>query len=341
MFYVFHGEDEFSRSEELASLRFRLAEADRAMAQLNTTVLDGRQVTLGELCHACDTVPFMADRRMIIVHGLLSRLDPTRVARGQETVEEEQPAWKRDFWEGLSAYLPTLPPFARLIFVESRTLSASHPIFRLARTEGEKKRAFVRLFRLPKDQDLPPWIRQRARDHGGKINRGAASLLAALVGSDLRSLDQEIDKLVLHADGRPVNTEDVRTLVSRARDANIFELVDSVGSRQTEHALRLLHGLLDDGEAPLYLLAMLARQVRILIQVSELRDQGLSQQEIASRLKLHPYVVEKGLAQARNFEMSQLEAAHQRLVETDWAIKTGRADGVLALDLLVTQLSRS
>jgi DNA polymerase-3 subunit delta len=311
------------------------------MAQLNTTVLDGRQVTLGELCHACDTVPFMADRRMIIVHGLLSRLDPTRGARGQETGEEEQPAWKRDFWEGLSAYLPTLPPFARLIFVESRTLSASHPIFRLVRTEGEKKRAFVRLFRLPKDQDLPPWIRQRARDHGGKINRGAASLLAALVGSDLRSLDQEIDKLVLHADGRPVNTEDVRTLVSRARDANIFELVDSVGSRQTEHALRLLHGLLDDGEAPLYLLAMLARQVRILIQVSELRDQGLSQQEIASRLKLHPYVVEKGLAQARNFEMSQLEAAHQRLVETDWAIKTGRADGVLALDLLVTQLSRS
>jgi DNA polymerase-3 subunit delta len=278
---------------------------------------------------------------MIIVHGLLSRLDPTRGARGQETSGEEQPDWKRDFLAGLSAYLPNLPPFARLIFVETRTLPASHPILRLAKTEGEEERAFVRQFRLPKDRDLPPWIRQRALDHGGNISREAASLLAALVGSDLRSLDQEIDKLLLYADGRPVDAEDVRTLVSRARDTNIFALVDSVGRRQTDRALRLLHGLLDDGEAPLYLLAMLARQVRILIQVSELRDEGLSQHEIASRLKLHPYVVEKGLAQARNFEMSQLEAAHQRLVETDWAIKTGKTEDVLALDLLVMELSRS
>jgi DNA polymerase-3 subunit delta len=112
-----------------------------------------------------------------------------------------------------------------------------------------------------------------------------------------------------------------------------------VARRQTGRALQLLHRLLDDGEAPLYLLAMLARQVRILILISELSTQGLNEQEMAKRLKLHPYVVKKGVPQARNFSMAQLEAAHQHLVETDWAIKTGQMEDVLALDTLVVTLT--
>jgi DNA polymerase-3 subunit delta len=79
--------------------------------------------------------------------------------------------------------------------------------------------------------------------------------------------------------------------------------------------------------------------VRILIQVGELRQQGLSAQEMAAELRLHPFVVEKGLDQARNFDLAQLEAAHRRLVETDWSIKTGTIEEVLALDLLVVDLA--
>jgi DNA polymerase-3 subunit delta len=341
VFYIFHGEDEFSRAEELARLRGKLAGGDRAMADLNTMVLDGGRVTLGELRHACDSIPFMADRRLVIVQGLLSRLALGRRTRGQQAPEDEEPAWKRTFLNDLGAYLPALPPTTRLIFVETQTLRDSHPLLKLARIEGEKKRAFVKAFKLPKDRNLPGWVRRRVRDKGGGISHDASDLLATLVGRDLRLLDQEIEKLLIYADGRPVNTDDVRTLVSRARETSIFDLVDSVGRRQTDRALRLLHRLLDDGEAPLYLLAMLARQVRILIQVSELREQGLTQKEIAARLKLHPYVVEKGLAQALNFDTGQLEAAHRRLVETDWSIKTGKTEDVLALDMLVVDLSRS
>jgi len=165
------------------------------------------------------------------------------------------------------------------------------------------------------------------------------TLLAALVGNDLRLLDQEIEKLLLYAEGRQVTSQDVQTLVSLARQASIFELVDCVGRRQTDRALHLLHRLLEEGEAPLYLLTMLARQVRILIQVSELRSQGVPPAQVAGRLKLHVYVAEKALAQAQNFSPAQLEAAHQRLVETDWAIKTGKCDEVLALDLLIVGLT--
>lgn len=340
MFYIFHGEDEFGQAEELAGLRGKLAAGDPVMADLNTSILDGSHLTLDELRQVCDSIPFMAERRLGIVHGLLSRLAPGRKAKGQEPVQDEEPAWKRSFLRDLAEYLPALPPTTRLIFVEDKALSASHPILLLAKAEGKKQKAYTKLFERPKDSELSGWIERRARSKGGAISREAVVALAALVGSDLRLLDQEIEKLLLYADGRQVTTEDVQALVSRARETSMFDLVDCVGRRQADRALRLLHRLLDEGEAPLYVLAMLARQIRILIQVSELRAKGLSQQQMADRLKLHPYVVEKGLAQARNFDMAQLEAAHQRVVNTDWSIKTGRTDEILALDLLVTDLIR-
>ena len=341
MFYIFHGEEEFGLSEEVAKLRARLAKGDEAMAQLNTTILDGQSVTLGELRHACDSIPFMSERRLVIVHGLLGRLASRDRAQRQEASTREEPTSKGDFVKDLAAYLPDLPPTTRLVFVEAQTLKPSHPILKVAEAERKHRRAFVRHFPEPKYNDLPGWIQRRARDKGGDIDLEATKLLSAQVGRDLRLLDQEIEKLLLYADGRQVTVDDVRSLVSRAREASIFDLVDCVGRRETDQALRLLHRMLEDEAEPLYLLAMLARQVRILIQVSDLGTQHLTATEMASRLKLHPYVVEKGIAQARNFDMAQLEAAHQELVETDWKIKTGDLEPVLALDRLVVTLTRS
>jgi DNA polymerase III subunit delta len=333
VFYVFHGEDEFSRAEELARLRARMAGGDQAMAELNTSLLDGSRVTMAELRHVCDTIPFLADRRLVIVRGLL-----TRLAKG--STQEEESGGRQRFVGQLLDYLPGLPDTTRLIFLEDVALPASHPILKLAIAEERGKRGFARRFDLPKEWEVPRWIQERASAKGGRMEREAADLLAALVGPDLRLLDQEIEKLTLHAGESAVSADDVRILVSRARETSIFDLVDCVGHRETGRALRLLHALLEDGLAPLYLLSMLARQIRILIQVSELRQQGLAQPDIVSRLKLHSYVIDKGLAQAAGFTLDQLQAAHRRLIEADWTIKTGQVPEVLALDLLVVDLTR-
>jgi DNA polymerase-3 subunit delta len=338
VFYVLHGDDAFSLDEELAGLRAKLAGGDPVMGDLNTTTFDGARLTLGELRHATDAIPFMAERRLVIVHGLLTRLAPGGRSRRGGSAAEASGA-KGEFLEQLAEYLPHLPDTTRLVFVEAETLSDSHPILEVAREEKKHHRAWIRLYRLPRERELPRWIRQRAEEKGGTISSEAVSLLAALVGADLRLLDQEIEKLLLYADGRQVTSDDVQALVSHARETSIFDLVDCVGRRQTDRALQLLHRLLEDGEPALYLLAMLARQIRILIQVAELQERGLTPKEVARRLKLHPYVVEKGLAQARNFDLAQLESAHERLVKTDWAIKTGEAEEVLALDMLVVALT--
>jgi DNA polymerase-3 subunit delta len=341
VFYVLHGEEPFGQSEALADLRRKMGETNPATGDLNTTVLDGRKLEFGELRHVCDSMPFMADRRLVIVHDLLARLKATRRRQGASGDGEGEPAWKREFLDQLAAYLPQLPETTFLVFVEEESLPASHPILKVAKAEG-KARAHVHDYKPPKDWALPGWIQERAASKKGSLSTKAIELLVVLIGPDLRLLDLEIDKLLLYADGRQVTSEDVLALVSRAREANIFDLVDCVGRRETDRALRLLHRFLaDDPSAALYLLAMLARQIRILIQVSELQSEFRGKDEIVHRLKLHPYVVEKAMAQARNFGMSQLEAAHQRLVQTDWAIKTGEQEADLALDMLIVDLARA
>ncbi len=340
MFYIFHGENQFDLEEKLAAMRAKMAGGDAAMADLNTTILEGSRLDFGELRHVCDSIPFLSDRRLVIVHGLLARLAPRARNQDEDAPSEGEPGWKTRFLKELAGYLPQLPPTTRLFFVEREVLHHSHPVLAVAKEQGKHKQGFVELFDLPKESDLPRWIQARVRAGGGQMSSEATGLLADLVGTDLRLLELEIDKLLLYAGGRQVTTDDVHLLVSSAREANIFDLVDCVGRRETGRALRLLHRLLDDGEAALYLLAMLARQIRILIQVREAQTRSDDHREIARALKLHPFVVQKVLVQARNFDLDQLEAAHERVVQTDWAIKSGRSDEILALDMLVVALTR-
>lgn len=331
MFYLFHGEDEFSRSETLVALKEKMG--DPGLAELNITIFDGSKVTLSELQHACDSVPFMADRRLVIVEGLLTRLEP----KGEERVLS---AWQKEYLEGLTQYLKRLPETTRLVFVEDKAISKNNPVHRLALAD---EGGHVKEFKPPQKEKLSRWIEERVRKKGGRINSAAVEELAAFVGPPLplRLLDQEIEKLVTYVDGaRPISEDDVRLLVSYVQEANIFEMVDALGQRDTQRAARLLHQLLDEGEHPLALLGMIVRQFRILIQVKELTERGLSQQKMASQLRLHPFVVKKAMRQAMNFSMEQLEAIYRQLLETDVAIKTGQMDEVLALDMLVVGVSR-
>ncbi len=328
MFYLFHGEDEFSRSETLADFKKKMG--DPGLVELNTIVFDGSKVTLGELQHACDSVPFMADRRLVIVEGLLTRLEP----RGRERARS---AWQKEYLEKLTQYLKHLPETTRLVFVEDKSIGKSNPVHRLALAD---ERGHVKGFEPPQKRGLNHWIEERVKEKGGQINPAAVETLAAFVGNDLRLLDQEIEKLVTYVDGaRPISEDDVRLLVSYVREANVFEMVDALGQRNGQRAAKLLHQLLDDGEHPLRLLGMIIRQFRIMIQVKELSGQGVSQRDIAARLRLHPFVVKKTVRQAMNFSMKQLEAIYRKLLDTDVAIKTGQMNEVLALDMLVVGLT--
>lgn len=324
MYYIFHGDDEFNRSEAVSALKAKLG--DSAMADINTTLLDGRSLTMPELIHSCDAIPFMGERRLIIVENLLQRFDPRKGGRSEAD---------QQLVEALRSYLPQLPETTRLILVESKALHGNNPILKQA---PKDEQGYVREFKAPRHGAVGRWISQRVVEKGGNIQSGAVMLLSAYGGEELRLLDQEIEKLLTYAGDRPITEADVHQLVPAAAESNIFAMVDALGQRDGQQAITRLHELMEAGESPIYLLYMITRQFRIITQVKELAGQGLHQAAIQSRLGLHRFVAQKALAQARNFSLGQLSNIYRKILETDEAIKTGRLQPELALDILVAEL---
>jgi len=199
----------------------------------------------------------------------------------------------------------------------------------------------VREFPPLPEGSLERWIEGRVRGKGGQIESSATKELVSFVGNRLRLLDQELDKLLTYVDGaRPISLENVHLLVSYVREKRVFQMVDSLGKREVGEALNLLQELLEAGEHPTFLLFMIARQCRIMMEVKELSQRGASPAELRARLKLPQFVIEKALKQAAPFPLRQLEDIHRELLETDLAIKTSRIEPSLALEMLIVKLGQ-
>jgi DNA polymerase-3 subunit delta len=348
MFYIFHGEDELARSDLVAEFKAKIGDA--TTRDLNVTVLDGRKVTLAELIHRADSIPFLADKRLVIVEGLLTRLASSR--RGQDREEGEPSGASREFVKGLRDYLPHVPESTRLVFVEPRGLSASNAILKLAL---ETDRRTVKELPLPAKEGMTGWVQKRAKLHGGEFAPQAAMALVTAVGYDpkpsdrdrtseqgnnLRLLDSEIQKLLTYVNwARPVKPEDVHLMVADAQQGDLFGMIDALAEGNGRKALVELHRLIERGKSPLELFGMIVRQFRLMLEVKELSEHNVPAPEIAERLALHPFVVGKTGRQAQAFSMEQLERIYRRLQELDAQIKTGQVEDVAALDLLVAGLT--
>lgn len=315
MFYLFHGQDTYSQRERLAALLSK--EGDPEMLSLNTTRLDNK-ITFSELQAACDAMPFLSRVRVVLVQDLFSAIPD------------------KAFMEKLEAYLPRLPQSTRLIFLESQNLPDNHRIIRLAEKE---KIGYVKKFDQPKGDELERWVRVHVEERGGHIAPQAASLLAANVGGDLLALTNEIEKLALYKGEATIEAADVTLLSPYAAEETIFELVDALGNRQAARAAELFQAKINEGVDPFYLFSMFIRQFRLLLQARSLLDAGERAAGIAEQMKQRPFVADKLARQARNFTLPQLEQIYRRLLDIDVEAKTGKADLMTSLHLLVAGLT--
>ena len=310
LFYIFHGDDSHAQRETLAGIKSRLG--DVSMVDLNTTTLSGRDISLSALQHACNSVPFLAEKRLVIVEDLLANNPP--------------------FLDELLQFLPQLPDSARLILVENKSLNESHPVLALARDE---ETGFVRLLMRPKGARLESWIRKRVDDGDGVISPRAVHLLAVNVGSNLELMDREIEKLIIYKNGAIIEQEDVTLLCTYVAEASIFDLVDALSTRNGRIAARILNEKLKEGTDPSYLFAMFIRQFRLLIQAKEMALQGSNPGEVAKKLQIHSYVAGKVFHQSQNFSHSQLQDVYKHLLDIDIEVKTSKTDLITAISLLV------
>lgn len=319
--YILHGDDEYAiRSFLDQKLKARMGETSDAA--MDITTLDGRSKSLEAIQAETHTMPFLAKRRMVVLYHPLS------LAKGKTKQEK------------LIELLESIPPSTALVLIEDTALDIKHWLIKWAREHTDQ--AWSQLFSLPTGGAMTRWIMDQAQAMGGEVSNPAAQLLASYTDEDPRLVKSEINKLLTYVDySRAVSEDDVSNLVADVRQGDVFEMVDAIGYGDGEKAMKMLRRLLEDGEA-LSLFGMIVRQFRLLIQVRELLDEnpGLSTEDIAAEIGVHPYPIKKITPQAKHFNLPQLKRIYHQLSDLDQAIKTGRLEGKLALDLLIASLTQ-
>ena len=235
----------------------------------------------------------------------------------------------------MAEYVPRLPASTTLVLIDDE-LSAENHLLQALRAHAE-----VIEFRVLRPGAVLQWVLDRAARQGLDISPAAARLLAELVGNNLWVLANEMDKLAAYAQGRRIEGADVRALVTEARDVNVFVMVDAIVEKRPAVALRLLRQQVAAGADGGYLLAMVMRQYRLIIQAKDLSLSRITTQEIGQRLGIgSEFVLQRVLDQADRYSLARLKAAYRRLLEADEGVKRGRYSEGLALELLVHDLAR-
>jgi len=329
--YILYGKDDFLLSQALESLKKGKSPSDTLAA--NVSVFEAQQLSFSELVGACSAAPFLSPVRIVIVKGLLGLFEEMQ-GWGRE---KRRPSKKANAglgeWEKLASYVREMPSTTILILVDGGDIGRDNRLLKLLSPLGE-----VRAFPQPGRSQVSRWIYSRVREEGSAISQKAVDLLIELVGYDLWVMSSEVDKLLSFAQGRQITEDDVRQVSSFAREVSIFSLVDAVLEGEKRQAQVMLWKLLREGVSPSYILTMLARQLRLVVLAKELKEAKFNG-EVRSRAEnVSEYSLKKALEQARQYSFERVKGVFEKLLETDVAMKSGRYEGDLALELLLTEL---
>ncbi len=282
------------------------------LRELNYTSYEAAQAPPSEVINACNTLPCMAQRRIVLVKGT------------------DQYA-KKDL-KSFLPYLQSPSPTTSLVFVAEEMP---------AEFLKEVKDGAFHLERPPQ-REIIPWIRVTARELGKEITAEAAGYLQESVGRDLGGLFHELSKASLYVGERKqIELTDVERVTSDVRITTIFELTKAIGERDLKKALRALARIWESGEPPLKILGMISRQFRHLLMTKEVLTRGGGTEGVKKELGIsNPYYLRELAAQAKGFSEASLQRAIKSLREMDLKLKRSSLSRRLLLEGLIIKLSR-
>ncbi|KIL37183.1 DNA polymerase III subunit delta [Cohnella kolymensis] len=316
--YICYGTESYLMNEFTNRLVETLSEPEhREMAVIR---FDTGETPIDVIIEEAETLPFLVPTKIILVR------DSVLFASGKESARiEHRP-------ERLLSYMAQPSETTVLVFlVPHEKLDERKKLVKTAKANHG-----VITFAPLQAGELQQWLFNRASRQGRTLEQQAAEELLRRAGTDMNALAAETDKLCLHAGAQGTITADaVESLVPMATEQNVFRLTEELAALRTEQAITLYYDLLKQREEPIKLMALLVRQFRNMLHVKELGSQGYSPQQMAGQLGLHPYAVKVTADQARKFSQERLAALLSELADLDYAMKTGRVEKTLGLELFL------
>jgi DNA polymerase-3 subunit delta len=342
--YLLHGDDHFGIVSFVDGVIAKMGNPDDA--QMNISRLQIGVDSDGEIKSACLAIPFLTDRRMVVLSGSEEQIRKMDADIGRDPEARKQRDNRRiEYLE----FLTNIPQStALLLIIEDewvrekgawgwKTLPSKHWLLTWA--DGHKTTAYYRMFQLPRGRDMTAWIENQTRKMGGQIKPSAAQALAEAIGNDTQMAHQELQKLLTYVNHqRAIDLPDVEQLTAPVIQESIFEMTDALGRRDSRRALDVLHELLVESSME-ELIGMIIRQFRLLLIIKEALGTAMTVTEMSGLVKLPVGIVEKYISQARGYSLAELKGVYKQLLILDISNKTGQMPPEVALDTFVVSLA--
>lgn len=309
--YLLYGEEAYLRKQYRDKLKAALVPEGDTM---NSSIFAGKDINANEVADMAGTMPFFAERRVIII---------------------EDSGWLKSGNDRITELVKAIPDTTVLIFVEEEVDKRSK-LYKAITSKG-----YAALCEMQDEATLKKWIMGLLKKENKLITPEALNLLLDRTGTNMENIRREVEKLVCYKYyDEGITAADVEELCIVQIQNRIFEMVEAVAQKNQKQALDLYYDLIALKEAPMKILALIARQFNMLLQVKEMKQKGYQEAEIASQTGLNPYFLKKKyIPQAAQFQMPQLEAAIKACVEAEEDVKTGRMSDTLSVELIIVGLS--
>lgn len=304
--YLLFGEERYLRRQYREKLKNALCAPDDNM---NNHFYDGKGVSVGEVIDLAETMPFLAERRVIFIDnsGLF-----------------------KSGGEQLAEYLSGQNDTTVFVFTESEVDKRSK-LFKAASASG-----CVVDFAVQDENTLKRWVAGMLGREGKKITESNVQLFLTKTGTDMENIHMELEKLVCYCMNKEVvEAADIEAICTTRVSNHIFDMVDAVADKKTSQALSLYYDLITLKEPPMRILFLIARHCNILLQIKQMKNKGYAAKDMASAVGVPPFAVNKYLGQAQKFKSEVLRGAVEKCVEAEAAVKTGRMNDVMSVELLL------
>lgn len=302
------------RSVETILSRFR------DYSDLNITILDGESANYQNVLNACETMPFLSERRLVLVKN--SNLFGKSGGSNDTTAK-------------LSEYVKSVPNSVLLVFLFEEAEN-SNPVIKVIKQLG-----YMVEYKFLKGEELYNEVLQLFDRNGKSITKADIAYLISETGSSIETLEKEVEKLCSYAiDSENISREHIDEIVVKNPDSNVFKMVDSISKRDAEHAFSILNTLLEQDEDCLKIMGMIIRQYRMLYLVMCGINKKKTAQEMESSLKIRSFALQNFMKQCRNIDRRKVVKALNCCLNTDFEIKSGRLNPRMAIELLIVELCK-
>lgn len=287
----------------------------------NVVRLDGKKEEPGKIMAEVLAAPFLADKRLVIIEDVLSKKDDDFFKELTERLKEKK-----------------FPESTVAIFWQGESIGKSKAVKAL---EAQlQKEQYASAFPLLTGKDKIDWILKEVKVRGASIAAPAAAYVAENT-SDMWELSSVLDQCAAYCAGGEITQNAAAQFVPVKLDDNIFSLVDAIAAGRSKKALELLEHQRHLGEEDGKIFGLIIWQFRILLQMADAleRESSLTSDQLASRLKLHPFVVKKNLGLVRATPLAKLQAMYRALLTLDTQTKTGVAPQSVLVDFFVATRS--